>query len=188
MKKSVVVVIGYPGCGKSSVCKLIEEQGYHVHRPSDVIRAYAAQNGHELIGRQDYVDVHHRLNVENPYAIIEPVINSDHDTICIDGLRAPVLLDKLSSELPDVTVIALACPIEERFQRVQADDIRKGTHRAPATLEDFRTDELPDYRNPDRNLPNMEEMMARAGYTIDASQSPERVAAEVLAILQNSQT
>lgn len=184
--KLIVVIIGYPGCGKSNVCELLADQGFYVHRASDVLRAYAAGRGMKLAGRQDYVDLHHDMNITNPYAIVEPVINSSRPKICIDGLRAPVLLEKLQAEIEHVITIALDCPIEERFRRVQADDARRGTHRAPASLDDFRADELPDYSNPDRNLPNMVEMMERADYTIDASQSPHEVAALLYAVLEKS--
>lgn len=180
-EKLVIVIVGYPGCGKSYACQLLAHEGFYVHRPSDVLRTYAKAHGLELKGRQDYIDAHHRLNQENPLAIVEPVIASAQSKICIDGLRAPVLLDTLRQELDHVRVVALDCPIEERFRRTRADALRSG-HRARATLEDFQADELPDYINPDRNLPNMQEMMSRADYTIDASQPPSEVARQLLTI------
>ncbi len=183
--KLVVNVIGYPGCGKSSLCALLADQGFYVHRPSDVLRAYAAEHGIQLNGRQDYVKVHHMLNEDNPLAIVIPVISSEQSRICIDGLRSPVLLERLQTEVEHVVTIALACPIEERFRRIQADDLRRGTHRAPSSLEAFQTDELPDYTNPDRNLPNMTEMMTKADYTIDADQQPLGIAIQLNDILNS---
>jgi adenylate kinase family enzyme len=179
--KLVINIIGYPGCGKSSVCKLLANNGFYIHRPSDIIRAYAAANRRPLNGRQDYIDVHRAMNLATPYAIVDPVIASGQKQICIDGLRCPVLLDKLQAELPRVVTIALDCPIEERFRRVQADDARQGTHRAPDSLAAFRADELPDYQNPDRNLPNMQEMMSRAVQTFDAAEVlPQDIATAII--------
>ncbi len=183
--KLVINIVGYPGSGKSSVCEPLTDQGFLIHRPSDILRAYAAKHGIQLTGRQDYVNLHRAMNNDNPYFIIEPVINSTDTKICIDGLRCPVLLDKLQAEVRNVITIALDCPIEERFKRVQTDDIRRNTHRAPANLKAFRADELLDYTNPDRNLPNMEEMMARADYTIDASKTPQQIADDLFAILKH---
>ncbi len=184
--KQVIIVIGYPGCGKTSVCAILADQGFHIHRPSDTLRVFAAEQNIQLTGRQDYVDLHHTLNSTRPYAIVEPVIASTEPKICIDGLRSPFLLDKLQSELEHVVLIALECPIDERFRRVQADDARRGTHRAPADLQSFEADELSDYRNPDRNLPNMVEMMERADFTIDASQPPQKITAQLSVILQKT--
>jgi cytidylate kinase len=179
--KLVINIVGYPGCGKSSVCSLLAEAGFYIHRPSDVIRAYAAATNHPLTGRQDYVDAHRQMNQTDPYAIVNPVIASEQKLVCIDGLRCPVLLDKLQAELSNVITVSLECPIEERFRRVQADDVRKGTHRAPADLEAFRADELPDYQNPDRNLPNMQEMTARADFAVDAAHTPPAaIVAEII--------
>ena len=179
----VVNIIGYPGCGKSTVCQHLAERGFVVRRPSDVLRAYASEHGIELHGRRDYIHVHHLLNQEDPIAIIRPIIASADPLVCLDGLRSPFLLDELQKQPFRTVTIALDCPIEERFARVQADDARRGTHRAPATLAAFRADELPDHHNPDRNVANTREMMARAEYTVDAARLPERVLADVDAII-----
>lgn len=184
MKTRLVIdVIGFPGSGKSTICKHLAERGFAVRRPSDVLRTYAADHGIELRGRQDYIRVHHLLNKEDPIAIIRPIIASTEPLVCLDGMRSPFLLDELQKQSFRTVVIALDCPIETRFARVQADDERRGTHRAPITLEAFRADELPDYENPDRNVTNMREMAKRADYAIDAAQSPAQVLAAVDAVI-----
>lgn len=184
-EKLVVNIIGYPGCGKSSVCAALASDGFELYRPSDTIRAYAKTHEIVLKGREDYIKIHKALNAEDSMAIIRPVLTSAAKRICMDGMRSPLNLDYLEAQggLRIVT-IALDCPIEERFRRVQADDTRRGTHRAPATLEAFRADELPDYENTDRSLVSMIEMMKRADFTIDAMQPPDAVIAQVRGIVQ----
>jgi len=174
-QKLVVNVIGFPACGKSSVCKHLAERGFFVQRPSDVIRAFAAKHNMVLTAREDYIAAHLALNQENPIAIIEPVLQSSETRICLDGLRSPFLLDRLLQEPFKTVTIALDCPVEIRYQRMRDDDARKGTHRAPATFEAFIADEQADYYNPDPNVANMGTMMKRADYTIDASKDAETV-------------
>ncbi len=181
----VVNIIGYPGCGKSTVCRhLADTYGFWPYRTSDGLRAYAADHGIELEGRQDYIDCHQALNQEDPAALIRPIFASSEPLICVDGLRAPFLLDRLL-ERPELRVvtIALDCPIEKRYERAQSDDARQGTHRDRRSLADFRADELPDYSNPDPNLPNMTKMMSHANYTVDASGDPHKVERAVDSII-----
>jgi len=183
MPDLVINIIGYPASGKSRVCEYMLQAGFEVFRPSEVLRAFAKETGTTLTGRQDYVNLHRQLNERDPYAIIEPVLSSSQKQLCIDGLRCPVLLDKLQADITQVVTIALDCPLEIRYQRVQQDDARKGTHRAPTSLEAFQNDEQPDYTNPDRNLPNMQEMMFRADFTINANQAPAAVIKDLQKVL-----
>jgi dephospho-CoA kinase len=178
-QKLVINIIGYPACGKSSVCAHLAERGFFMQRPSDVIRAFAKAHNIELHSRQDYLNVHLLLNKETPTRIIEPVIASTEKLICLDGLRSPFLLDELQKQPFRTVIIALDCPIEIRFKRMQADDVRRGTHRAPETFEKFQADEQSDYQNSDRNVSNMLEVMSRADFTVDASKSSEAVLTDI---------
>lgn len=181
--KLVVDIIGFPASGKSSICRHLAERGFFVQRPSDVIREFAAKHNISLNGREDYITAHHELNKENPIAIIEPVLHSTENLICLDGMRSPYLLDRLLEEPFKTIIIALDCPIEIRYQRMRDDDERKGTHRAPATFEAFQADEQPDYYNDDPNVANMGTMMKRADFVVDASQDATAVQQAVDTIL-----
>jgi hypothetical protein len=181
--KIIINVIGLPCSGKGSACESMRARGIPVHRPSDAIKEFALSRGLPLASRQDYIDAHNGMNAVNPYTIIEPALDSEALVACFDGLRAPILLERLEALVPHVATVALLCPIEERFHRAKKDTSRKGAYRAPDTLDEFLAIELPEYHNSDRNLPNMIEMLGRANYWIDASHAPDVVAAELNAIV-----
>ncbi len=181
MPKTVIDIIGFAGSGKSSVCEyLVAHYGFSLYRPSDALRAYAKQHGRILSGREDYIKCHEEMIANDPNAIIRPVFESNSQLICLDGMRAPAPFQKLRREL-DAKLIYLHCDIEERFKRTQNDTARTG-HRALPDLETFRSDEAPDYDNPNQQLPNMNAMITLADYTIDASQPYDQVLRQIDAI------
>jgi cytidylate kinase len=171
-QKTIIDVVGLPGCGKSAICTyMCEKYGFILYRPSDVIREYAKQNNITLANRQDYIECHKALMEADPYAMIRPAMESDSERVCMDGMRAPIPFLKLRDEY-SAKLIYMDCPIELRFERVVADTSRSG-HRVQPTLEAFKADEMPDYANPNRHLPNDHEMKQLADYVLDASQTPE---------------
>jgi adenylate kinase family enzyme len=183
-ERSVVNIIGLPGCGKSTACNYLADLGFEVVKPSDTIREFADKQHINLKSRADYVEAHRLMNLWNPLAIVEPILNSKAAKICTDGLRSTYLLEVLQSRLPRVVTIALDCPLQDRWQHALTDDARRGTHRTAPTIESFAAIEQPDLFNPDPNLPNMTEMLKRADFRIDASQPKDTVFAELDHIVQ----
>lgn len=169
MSELVIDIVGFPGSGKSSVCNhLVRAYGFSLYRPSDSLRAYAKQHNRTLDGREDYVRVHEELIASDPNAIVQPIYDSNDRLVCLDGMRAPAPFRRLKREL-DAKLIYLECPIEQRFARILSDTSRTG-HRAQPSIEAFQKDESADYHNDNPHLPSMDEMIALADYTIDASQ------------------
>jgi len=184
--KLVVPVIGLPFSGKSEVCRHLAGQGFEVFTPSRIIRAFAESSKLPLQSRQDYLDAHLLMNQTDPIAIIRPVLESTAEKICIDGLRSPFLLEELRRHISRVEAVALPCPIEVRWQRAQASGNQRAAYRRQSSLEDFRSAEEPEYRNPNRNMPNMLEMLEIADHSIDASQPSDAVLAALDSIISHA--
>lgn len=174
MKKYIIDIVGLAGSGKSSLCDFIsQEYGFELYRPSDVIREYAQRTGRKLEGRRDYVNCHQELINDDPLAMIKPVIENPAQRICLDGLRAPLPFLLLKEDY-DAKLIYLDCPADVRLARIQSDYSRSG-HRKVLSLEALLADEAPDHLNPNRHLPNMDEMRLLADYTIDATVSQDEI-------------
>lgn len=174
MEKCVIDIIGFAGSGKSQLCEyIVKKYGFELYRPSDALRAYAREHDRELNNRQDYIDIHHEIIAHDPLAIIAPVFRSTAPRICLDGMRAPIPFLELKERF-DAQLVYLDCPAEERLARIQSDTSRSG-HRVAMSLAALQADEAPDLHNPNRNLPNMDEMRSLADFIIDASQPKDAV-------------
>jgi len=183
----IVNIVGLPGSGKSTICAYLQKtQSFELYRPSDALRAYAKANNRPLNRRQDYINCHRAMVAQDPDAMIQPVLHSSADKICIDGLRAPSSTKKLQ-EIYGAVCIILDCPIEKRFANVQKDPHRSG-HRSQATLEQFQADELPDYHNDDPNLPSMDGIVAIADYRVNSNRPLKEVCQEIDKIIAGLQS
>lgn len=90
MSKIIVNIVGLSGSGKTYISEYLEaNSGFFVYKTSEVLKEYAQKNGIELNGRRDYVKCHKLLNSDDPLAIIRPILESSHQRICLDGMRAP---------------------------------------------------------------------------------------------------
>jgi len=170
--KTIVNLIGYPGSGKTMAAGYLRtEYGFETISPSDTFRAYAAEHSLPLRGRADYLAIHTALLEDDPDAIARPVLECAAPRICLDGMRNVHNIIRIERVNP-VTTIHLDCQIpEERFFRVQRDAARTG-HRVPQTLEAFMAAEATD-------APWMDDVIARADYTVDALCPPGTVMREI---------
>jgi cytidylate kinase len=182
MSRLIVDIVGLAGSGKSTVCTALDKDlDFSIHRTSDVLRQYAADHGIQLKGREDYFRIHQKLNQDNPLKIIEEIIDSPDQKICLDGFRAPAPFLELRQRFGAI-LIFLEVSDEERLRRIQADNDRSG-HRLAESIEKLLADEAIDYSD-DPNLPNMSEMKHLADHVIDASKPLDEVVEEVKAILK----
>ncbi len=171
IEKRVVNFIGHPGSGKSQLCKYAARVwGAETVRPSGIIEAYAAVRGIDLSSREEYMACRDRMAKEDDAAFVAPVVQSGSSILVIDGLRVPAEVDRLrnSSAINKLAVIALHCPIEERYLGVMEHFEERGS-RDRSTLEAFRADEAGDYYNPDRNSGSVLTVMREADFHVTST-------------------
>jgi cytidylate kinase len=189
-EKLYINLIGQAGAGKSTVANhLAERYDFRIFRPSDVVRAFARQQGIALRARQDYIDCH-RTMYDKDHAVMTRAVTSGNDQpVCVDGLRAPVEVQELQRHC-GMLVVALVCPLNVRFARVQADQENR-QHRDKSnigTLEEFVADEFADNSSSDPRDPNVEAVMMLADYVIDTSRELPHILCDVDELLKNQQT
>ena len=181
MAKIVINIVGLAGSGKSEVSKFLENNlDFFTYKTSDVLRNYAKEHNIELKGRQDYFNCHKLLNKNDPLAIIRPILESKHQRICLDGMRAPAPFIELRKQL-NAVLIFLDVPTHIRYERISKDLARSG-HRVAQSIKHLEEDEAVDYSD-DPYLPNMDRMRDLADYVIDATKPLDTVIDEVKQII-----
>jgi adenylate kinase family enzyme len=182
-ERSIVNIIGKAGTGKSTLAAhLAERFGFEIYRPSDTIRAHARDRNIPLKSRQDYVDTHRHMRIEDPYALARPVLTSTTARICIDGLRVPANARLIQKELGLHTIRLASSPEKdaERLQRTLDDAPQRHSRDDAriASLAAFLADETVDENNLDPFEPNIAVVEAMADITIHAFQPQETVFAQ----------
>ena len=123
----VIGTVGLPGSGKGEAAAVAEDEGVPVVTMGDVIRAECRDRG--LDPAQHHGDVARALREEHgPAAIaersippIESAAEGETDAVLVDGLRAPVELDRFRERFgDDFTLVAVTAPFELRAERLGA--------------------------------------------------------------------
>lgn len=122
----VIGTVGLPGSGKGEAAAVAKEDGVPVVTMGDVIRAECRDRG--LDPAEHHGEIARALREENgPAAIAErsiPLIEeaaaaADVDTVLVDGLRAPVELDRFRERFgEDFTLVAITAPFDLRANRL----------------------------------------------------------------------
>ncbi|WP_284012810.1 AAA family ATPase [Halobaculum litoreum] len=124
----VIGTVGLPGSGKGEAAAVAEEEGVPVVTMGDVIRAECRDRG--LDPAEHHGAIARALREENgPAAIAErsiPLIEEaaaggDAATVLVDGLRAPVELERFRDRFgDDFTLVAITAPFDLRAERLGA--------------------------------------------------------------------
>jgi len=122
----VIGTVGLPGSGKGEAATVAKEEGVPVVTMGDVIRAECRDRG--LNPAEHHGEIARALREENgPAAIAErsvPLIEAaaargDADTVLVDGLRAPVELERFRERFgDDFTLVAVTAPFDLRAERL----------------------------------------------------------------------
>ncbi|MXR42965.1 AAA family ATPase [Halobaculum sp. WSA2] len=122
----VIGTVGLPGSGKGEAAAVAEEEGVPVVTMGDVIRAECRDRG--LDPAEHHGEIARALREENgPAAIAErsvPLIEdaagrADTDAVLVDGLRAPVELERFRERFGDeFTLVAITAPFDVRAERL----------------------------------------------------------------------
>ncbi len=136
MKKTILVVTGLPGSGKSEVSRDIRKRGMPTFITGDVIREEVSRRGLELnLESQELIarELRKEYGPDAPINMIEHKIrDSKSDIICVDGPRNIKEIELLEN-LGDVFLIVVECAKRARYKRLK----KRGGPRDPDEWERF---------------------------------------------------
>jgi dephospho-CoA kinase len=175
----VIGTVGLPGSGKGEAAAVAREAGVPVVTMGDVIREACRDRG--LDPAEHHGDVARALREEEgPDAVaarslprVEAALG-DHETVLVDGLRAPVEVERFEAALGDeFRVVSVEAPFETRARRL-AD---RGRDVSDADREALR-----DREARERSF-GMDEVMADADVRIENDGSLDAFRARVRELL-----
>ncbi len=177
----IVPLAGNPCSGKSSLAKhLVDNYGFSLARPSDYIREFASENNIALNERRDYIRTHlQMLAVRGEDFIVDTVLASSSQRICIDGERIPSQIEKYREH--GAIVLALWCPIDIRHARATT----RLEQRDKVSFKDFAADEAREYQSNEPPYASVMTVMQTADYHIDSSLPFPDVTAKVDKIVES---
>jgi adenylate kinase family enzyme len=164
-EKKIVCLSGLGGSGKTTLVKhAVENLNLTPFSPAALMRDFDPDFTHA--DRTASRDTLRRMRtVLGADIIVRTALELPDTQLCFDGPRCVCDLDLLQAT-PGVKtlVIGLDAPDELRHQRALAEATRRG--RDPVDCDAFLAQELPEHRNPDRQLPSVLDVMARADHII----------------------
>lgn len=175
--KLILQMTGQPGSGKSESCRFLSEQyAFETVVVSDLIRDYATQRGLELARRKDYKPAHAQMIAElGEYAIVDSIVSSPSDLICVDGIRVPAHSIKLRNNF-DSKIFALHCPSGVRFVRNQ---VRNRATEEGLSYAEFLAEERQENRSNDPFVQVTLTVMEMADFNIDSSGTKEEMLRDI---------
>ncbi len=135
-KKTVLVIVGMPGAGKSLASSVIKAQGIPVFVSGDIIRAEARKRGLKFT-RKNLGELMLKIRKEEGMGavakrLVPLVENARGEFVVYEGARSVEEADELRRKY-DVVTIAIHASPEARFQRLQ----RRRRSDRPRGLADF---------------------------------------------------
>ncbi len=175
----ILVVVGLPGSGKSTVAEMLREEGFDVIEYGDIWRELlkkahvpmkdprATREFTANLRRKYGKDVYSRHAVRKLRKSMRHVV--------LMGLRSTYELDYLEKRVKKIDIIAIRSSFQTRFGRMK----RRGKPEDPRTLVDFRWLETREKRG---FLPDKKEekhgvlvIMNKAGHTINNNGTKEQL-------------
>ncbi len=135
-KKTVLVIVGMPGAGKSLASSVIKAQGIPVFVSGDIIRAEARKRGLKFT-RKNLGELMLKIRKEEGMGavakrLVPLVENARGEFVVYEGARSVEEADELRRKY-DVVTIAIHASPEARFRRLQ----RRRRSDRPRGLADF---------------------------------------------------
>ncbi|UIO99964.1 AAA family ATPase [Halobaculum sp. CBA1158] len=123
----VIGTVGLPGSGKGEAAAVAEREGVPVVTMGDVIRAECRDRGldpaqhHGAVARALREEEGPAAIAERSIPLIEDAAADDADAVLVDGLRAPVELERFRERFGEgFTLVAIEAPFDLRAERLGA--------------------------------------------------------------------
>lgn len=166
-EKYILQLTGMAGSGKTSVAdRLSQEYGFTVVTVSSLLGTFAREVGLPSKTRAELRAVHALWVQGNPNAITDAICQLPDSRICVDGMRVPKHALEIGRTVVS-DVIWLESPnFDVRYKRCQ--ERRNQQQLRLQSIEEFRTDELPDMFSFDLAEANLWRMFMMAQYKLPA--------------------
>jgi dephospho-CoA kinase len=134
----ILVVVGLPGSGKSTVAEFLRADGFDVIELGDIWRELLKKAKVPLSDPKatreftKHLREVHGKDVYARYAVKKIKKSMKH--VVVMGVRSTYELDYLKKKVKEIKIIAILSPFSTRFNRMK----RRGKPEDPKTLADFR--------------------------------------------------
>ena len=174
MSSITLAVTGDPRSGKSTVGEYLESRHDFIQfTGSDFLIEEARKEGIELVHRQDFSDFQRKLRIARGASFITDRLLALPDDRKVNvGIRNRLDVDR--HKQAGGIIIALFCPIEERFNRRE-----RNNPKYAIDFEDFLAEEADQYNDKDPFGQHTHYAMANAEHWIDTSKPLETTLAAV---------
>lgn len=188
-RKTVIVVVGMPGAGKSEVANIYRRHGVAVFRSGDIVREEVAKRGLELnIENSEKVarQLREEMGRDAPARIaMEKALSLPGTIACIEGPRDMAELDCIAGQSNPILVVVTA-PEEVRFRRLHGRLLSRDPgnevkgRRDPSTMDEFR---WRDRKETERGIVEVLETRKYPRYEIENSGSLGDLEKKALGVL-----
>jgi dephospho-CoA kinase len=143
MERTILIVVGYIGSGKSEVSGYISSLGIPMFKTGDVIRKAVIDSGQPLTVQNSEkmaVELRKKHGMDYPARKTgEKFSELKNNIICVEGLRDIFEIDHLAT-LGKVYLIVVKSPLDMRFKRSMSRKITKlePSSRDTKNLEEFK--------------------------------------------------
>jgi dephospho-CoA kinase len=134
----ILVVVGLPGSGKSTVAETLREEGFNVIEYGDIWRELLKKAKIPLNDPRATREFTRRLREEHGkdiysrYAVKK--IRKSMKHVVLMGVRTTYELDYLRKKVEGIKIIAIKSPFETRFERMK----KRAKPEDPKNIADFR--------------------------------------------------
>lgn len=134
----ILVVVGLPGSGKSTVAEMLREEGFNVIEYGDIWRELLKKAKIPMNQPRATREFTRRLREEkgkdiySRYAVKKIKKSMKH--VVLMGVRTTYELDYLKKKIKDIKIIAIKSSFDTRFERMK----KRGKPEDPKSLADFR--------------------------------------------------
>ncbi len=134
--RTIIVVVGLPGAGKSAVSDILKEMGIPMFRTGDVIREEVLKRGLELtIENQEKISrkLREEEGMDAPAKrILDRIRDTDNGLVCVEGPRNIEEIDCLAG-IGNIMLLVVEAPQKTRFERLK----KRGETRDPKNPEEL---------------------------------------------------
>ena len=135
--RTILILSGLPGAGKSAVSSYIREKGIPVFQTGDVIREEMKKRGLEfnnVNSEKVSVDIRKEHGMDYPARkTVEKIEKLDDALICADGPR-DMFEVRCFADTSRVIIVIVQAPEKVRYERI----MKAGGYKKPKSFEEFQ--------------------------------------------------